>query len=105
MNDIQLAILGSKKAAKRLTDAEIMIPCPFCGKIINSQVEEQSTALSEIKSGGWGYTHFCVEGDKKIGNITFFGDSKAEVIRRWNTRPPILSEETLAELEERNAHD
>jgi hypothetical protein len=33
MDDIKLAMLGSKEAAKRLTDAGIIVPCSWCGKI------------------------------------------------------------------------
>ena len=32
MDDIKLALLGSKDAAKRLTDAGVLLPCPFCGE-------------------------------------------------------------------------
>lgn len=31
MDDIKLALLGSKEAAKRLTDAGVLVPCPGCG--------------------------------------------------------------------------
>ena len=30
MDDIKLAMLGSKEAAKRLTDAGVLVPC-MCG--------------------------------------------------------------------------
>ena len=30
MDDIKLAMLGNKEAAKRLTDAGVLIPCPHC---------------------------------------------------------------------------
>lgn len=29
-NDIRAALLGDKKAAKRLTDAGVLLPCPHC---------------------------------------------------------------------------
>lgn len=31
MDDVKLALLGSKKAAKRLTEKGVLIPCPMCG--------------------------------------------------------------------------
>ena len=31
MDDIKLALLGSKEAAKRLTDAGVLVPCAGCG--------------------------------------------------------------------------
>ena len=30
MDDIKLALLGNKEAAKRLTDAGVLLPCPGC---------------------------------------------------------------------------
>ena len=33
MNDIKLAMLGSKEAAKRLTEVGVLLPCPMCGKV------------------------------------------------------------------------
>ncbi len=29
MDDIKRALLGDKEAAKRLTDAGVLLPCPF----------------------------------------------------------------------------
>ena len=31
MNDVKRALLGDHEAAKRLTDAGGLLPCPFCG--------------------------------------------------------------------------
>ena len=31
MDDIKLAMLGNKEAAKRLTDAGVLLPCSFYG--------------------------------------------------------------------------
>lgn len=30
MDDIKRALLGDKEAAKRLTDAGVLLPCPVC---------------------------------------------------------------------------
>lgn len=32
MDDIKLAMLGNKEAAKRLTDAGVLLSCPGCGE-------------------------------------------------------------------------
>ena len=43
MDDIKLALLGSKEAAKRLTDAGALVPCPFCGNdAVVHEVEEDA---------------------------------------------------------------
>ena len=31
MDDIKRAMLGDQEAAKRLTDAGVLVPCPMCG--------------------------------------------------------------------------
>ena len=31
MNDVKCALLGDHEAAKRLTDAGVLLPCPMCG--------------------------------------------------------------------------
>nr|DAP75506.1 MAG TPA: restriction alleviation protein [Caudoviricetes sp.] len=31
MDDIKRALLGDHEAARRLTDAGVLLPCPFCG--------------------------------------------------------------------------
>lgn len=33
MDDIKRAMLGDQEAAKRLTDAGVLLPCPMCGKV------------------------------------------------------------------------
>ena len=42
MDDIKLAMLGNREAAKRLTDAGVLVPCPFCGNdAVVHEVEAQ----------------------------------------------------------------
>ena len=42
MDDIKLARRGNKEAAKRLTDAGVLVPCPFCGNdAVVHEVEAQ----------------------------------------------------------------
>ena len=31
VDDVRAALLGDHEAAKRLTDAGVLLPCPFCG--------------------------------------------------------------------------
>lgn len=42
MDDIKLALLGNKEVAQRLTDAGVLMPCPFCGNdAVVHEVEAQ----------------------------------------------------------------
>ena len=87
MDDVKLAMLGSKEAAKRLTDAGVLVSCPFCGG-------------TEINS--------CyVLGDfwfqcKKCGCGCGFHSSEKMARKAWNTRAPILSSEEMEMLNERS---
>lgn len=85
MNDIKLALLGSKEAAKRLTDAGVLLPCPFCGE--NGMLRS---------FGGDGTKWVSCSACYCDGAI---GYTKRNAIQNWNTRAPILSAEEMEMLE------
>lgn len=83
MGDIKLALLGNKEAAKRLTDAGMLLACPFCKGHVRRVI-------------GFGGLNFfkC----KKCGAVVSFDNDyynthKNEAITAWNTRASILSAE------------
>ena len=82
MDDIKLAMLGNKDAAKRLTDAGVLVPCPFCGG-------EAMVEYDTIEP--FGYVVFC--GDCGVMTTTSEDEQVARCI--WNTRAPILSSEEM----------
>ena len=41
MTDEKRALLGDHEAAKRLTDAGVLVPCPMCGATMNRQAEKR----------------------------------------------------------------
>lgn len=80
MDDIKLALLGNKEAAKRLTDAGVLLPCPWCNKVPGD----------DDLIGHWqGYTlyHQC----KQVGPMRVNGKTRYKVCLAWNTRAPVLS--------------
>jgi hypothetical protein len=82
MDDIKLAMLGSKEAARRLTDAGVLLPCPKCG---------MPGEVYEYPGEDWSqpYTAKCKKND-----CFWIGKdypTKKQAIREWNTRAPILS--------------
>lgn len=87
MDDIKLALLGDKEAAQRLTDAGVLVPCPFCGG--EAMVEYDTIEPFE-------YTVFC--GDCGVMPTTSEDEQVARLA--WNTRAPILSAEEIKKLEE-----
>lgn len=83
--DIRAAMLGDHEAAKRVTDAGVMIPCPGCGKQNIKMRYVCGDHFSECIECGW-------TGPMK--------NSESEARLAWNTRAPILSESELKKLEE-----
>ena len=83
--DVKLALLGDHEAAKRLTDAGVLLRCPFCG----------SAELGETNGPHTGYWVYC-----RRCTATGSNAYKAEAARlAWNTRAPILSVEEMEMLE------
>lgn len=80
----QRALLGDHKAAKRLTEAGIAIPCPFCANRIISRCEINGLYAYTCSSCG-------TSGDIEIGH--------RKALLSWNTRAPILSKEQMEMLE------
>ena len=85
--DIRRALLGDHEAAKRLTEAGVLLPCPFCGG--EAMVEYDTIEPFE-------YTVFC--GDCGVMPTTSEDEQVARLA--WNTHAPILSESELKKLEE-----
>lgn len=85
MDDIKLALLGNKEAAKRLTDAGVLVPCPFCGGT--------GVLDSEFPAGYFGV--LCTG----CGMQTEAFETEPKASLAWNTRAPILSAKELEMLE------
>ena len=82
-NDIRAALLGDKKAAKRLTDARVLLPCGHCkGRAVLVEGKLQAVGKYSVVCGEC----FCA---------TTWCTSKEDASRRWNTRAPILSGEEM----------
>ena len=86
MDEIKRAMLGDQEAAKRLTDAGVLVNCPFCGG--EAMVEYDTIRPFE-------YTVFC--GDCGVMPTTNEDEQVARLA--WNTRAPILSSREMEILE------
>lgn len=98
MDDIKLAMLGSKEAAKRLTDAGWLLPCPLCGEVVD--ITSLSPRLLR-PSCNHTYCIVCWSCNTMFGWDTDYGgqfDTVAEARLAWNTRAPILSSEEMEML-------
>ena len=90
MDDVELALLGSKEAAKRLTDAGALVPCWRCGG---------EAELQEIHTGGKPVyavvckNHYC----GAYGNAH---PIKTDAASYWNTRAPLLTPEQMEALKQ-----
>ena len=109
MDDIKLALLGNKEAAKRLTDAGVLLPCPFCGRAVN--LRRTSTGYRtnpvvildkwtvECPSGCCQVKTFESEiYQESDGSIVIKHNGADEARLAWNTRAPILSAEEMEML-------
>ena len=85
MDDVKLAMLGNHEAAKRLTDAGVLVPCPMCGKVgVLHSIDGCQTIYAACPSCG-------------LMTRAYKGHKKARLA--WNTRAPILSAEEMEMLE------
>lgn len=125
MDDIKRALLGNHEAAKRLTEAGVLLPCPFCG---STKVKVRRRGVIAGKNGlgymveNHAYSVRCnvchARGPLKSGKVVppfpFIQDKPRDIPSwattdcvlsyrarlAWNTRAPILSESELKKLEE-----
>ena len=89
MDDIKLAMLGNREAAKRMTEQGVLAPCAFCKGKVRRVI-------------GFGELNFfkC----RKCGAVVsfdnyYYNTHKNEAITAWNTRAPILSAEEMEMME------
>ena len=87
MDDIKLAMLGNKEAAKRLADAGVLVPCPFC----NGSADIEYDTIEPYQ-----FVAYC----QNCGVYEGTYDTEKQARLAWNTRAPILSESELKKLEE-----
>lgn len=82
MDDVTRALLGDHEAAKRLTDAGVLLPCPGCG---GENAKHRAVMV-------------CVMFECPCGFMAA-GYDLEEARRIWNTRAPILSSSEMEMLE------
>lgn len=51
MDDIKLAMLGNKEAARRLTEAGVLLPCAHCGNDNRNRIGSLFTGTSSNIQG------------------------------------------------------
>ena len=121
LSEKERALLGDHEAAKRLTDAGVLLQCPFCGNdAVVHEVEAQpkyAETQKEVPKGariirrisypsGKKYFEYrkkeyipqCVDSSCCGRTVKRF-NTPAEAISSWNTRAPILSAEEMEMLE------
>lgn len=98
MTDTEKALLGDREAAKRLTDAGVLVPCPCCGG--NARVRYIGNG-----SGPLGYISNVYMRSKpgfvmcdKCELQTSRNMRACRAVSKWNTRAPILSEREMEML-------
>ena len=92
MDDKTRALLGDHEAAKRLTDAGELLPCPFC----------KGEVRRVIGFGGLNFFRCRKCGAVVSFDNDYFNEHPNEACLAWNTRAPILRAEELQRLEALN---
>ena len=98
MTDEKRALRGDHEAAKRLTDAGVLVPCPFCeGEAEYIEKGNEQIGLKETvvrcKTCGLEQVH-------KWRRYKFsFDFVRSDTRLAWNTRAPILSSKEMEMLE------
>lgn len=92
MKDEKAALLGDKEAARRLTEAGVLVPCPMC-KGDEILVRSVSGAFDSGKISTKKYTQ-C----RSCFLQTTFYNTEKETRLAWNTRTPILSAEEMEKI-------
>ena len=88
LTDEKRALLGDHEAAKRLTEAGVLVPCWRCGG---------EAELQEIHTGGKPvYAVSCKK--HHCGAYGCAHQTKKNAVAYWNTRAPILSAEEMEML-------
>ena len=84
-DDVRAAMLGDHEAAKRLTEAGVLLSCPMCGKAsVLHSIDNCKTVYAACPACG-------------LMTRAYKGHYKARLA--WNTRAPVLSAEEMEMLE------
>ena len=95
MDIVKRALLGDKKAQQELTGKGELLPCHICGNVpvllINRKtyVEKNKKILKNTEM--FIFCHVC-----EIK--TAISMNKKDLIKAWNTRPQILTDEEMERL-------
>ena len=85
MGDMTRALLGDHEAAKRLTDAGVLVPCPFC----NGSADIEYNTIEPYQ-----FVAYC----QNCGVYEGTYDTEKQARLAWNTRAPILSEREMEKI-------
>lgn len=109
-DDMKRALLGGREAAKRLSEAGVLLPCPFCGGAVNLRRTSNGYRTNPVVI----LDKWTVECPNKCcqiktfeseiyqeedGDIVIKHNGADEARIAWNTRVPILSAEEMEMLE------
>ena len=120
LSDEKRALLGDREAAKRLTDAGVLLPCPRClgkSEFYVSDVTEKypnsrfwiGIVCTECKLKSVSEKYLVEIGKNKNGDFEIKHDERPIARLDWNTRAKILekilNERTLKEMLDEHLFD
>ena len=94
IEDVRAALLGDHEAAKRLTDAGVLVPCWHCGgtDIVIRKVDGLFGKSAHQRTYKYAQCRTCF-------SQTGYHGTEPKTRLAWNTRAPILSAEKMEMLE------
>lgn len=100
MNDYRRALLGDHEAAKRLTDAGVLVPCHRCGGRAEFEEQVENPPRRGVKAM---VRIVCTRCRFALASSVKWdmesADERMRLIEQWNTRAQVLSAKEMAELE------
>ena len=97
LSDEKRALLGDHEAAKRLTDAGVLLPCPWCGEIVVhvGTIAGREYMDEDTPGYDWCAKHYdavCDATNGGCGGHTRLCESGYEARPAWNTRAAVEME-------------
>lgn len=99
MDDVKLALLGDRATQERLTEAGVLLPCPFCHANPTTRIRVKAKFVEMVV--------VCFKcGTSKTASVEIcdtefdkLNSGMKMAMKEWNTRAAILTPEQLEALE------
>jgi hypothetical protein len=97
MNSVKRALMGDKKAQEEITEKGELLPCPICGgEPVITKITTTYLSEKEIPIGTTEVHIFCTKCGIKTNSVL----TTDTLIKFWNTRQQLLTDEEMEKINE-----